>query len=96
MRRWTKNANVKIKSLIDEAFNIDKKGRVNKYMILRLTKLKMNDKEWDKAVSMILDSQQITGTRQYLTLRVRRDKDSKWVNVNLNFSSLENQASEEE
>lgn len=88
VKRWSKGSRNEIRLLVDDAFNVDKKGKINTWMILRLTKYNINDKEWKAAMKIILDSMQVAGTRQYLNLKVRRDKDSKWQTVNLNFSSL--------
>lgn len=89
LRKWTKNSSVNLRSIVDEAFNIDKKGRVNTWMILRLTRLKINNKVWKRAMQMIIDSMEISGTRQYFTFKYRKDKDSLWKSLNLNFSSLQ-------
>lgn len=88
LRRWTKKSNFNLRSIIEEAFNVDKKGRINTYMILRLTRIEINDKDWRKAKELILQSMQVSDTKQYLSFSVRANKDSKWEFINLNFSSL--------
>lgn len=90
VKRWSKGSRNEIRLLVDDAFNVDKKGKINTWMILRLTKYNINDKEWKAAMKIILDSMQVAGTRQYLNMKVRKDKDSKWQTINLSFSSLDN------
>lgn len=86
--KWSKKSNVNLRAIINEAFNVDKKGQVNRYMILGLLNLKINNKDWNDAMELIRKSMQVDGTRQYITLKKRQDKDSKWQSINLNFSSL--------
>jgi len=89
LRRWTKRGRVEMRAIVGAAFNVDKKGKVNKYLILGLRNLNIRDKEWNRAMGLIINSMQVSGTRQYITFRTRADKDSKWDIINLNFSSLQ-------
>lgn len=88
LRKWTGKSNRHIKAIVDEAFNVDKKGSVNKMMILRLLNIEIKDAEWMKAMNMIRESIDVTGTRKYLSFRKRTNCEEKFESLNLNFSSM--------
>lgn len=88
LKRWSENSHNNIRAIVQEAFNVDKKGRVNTHMILRLTRLKIRDALWKEAMELIKDSIRIRGSRRYVNIRRRKDVQDKWETVNLNFSSI--------
>ncbi len=88
LRKWTGESNVNIKAIVDEAFNVDKKGSVNKMMIMRLLGIEIKDADWVKAMNMIRESIAIGGTRKYLAFRKRSSCEDEFKAMNLNFSSM--------
>lgn len=86
--KWTKRGNQNVRAIVNDAFDVDKKGNVNKMRIFSLMSLKINDKDWEKAMELIRSSMQVTSTKQYLNIRTRENVIDKWSFVNLNFSSL--------
>lgn len=85
---WSSDSNINLKAIVSEAFNVDKKGKVNQYMIFRLTKLEINHPTWLKAMELIRQSQDVVGSRQYVSLRRRASPNDKYETINLNFSSI--------
>jgi hypothetical protein len=88
LNKWADGANENIRSIISEAFNTDKQGKINKFMIIRLTKIEIKDPDWKKAIGLIIDSMNVRGTRQYVNLRTRESSDDRYRTINLNFSSI--------
>jgi len=92
LHKWSEGAHKNIRVLVDQAFQVDKKGKLNTSAILKLRTLNIRDKDWKRAMDLIADSIQVVGTKQYLNIRVRDiDFDGtpgKWHTVNLNFSSI--------
>lgn len=90
INRWSsENTNHQgryIEAIIKEAFNVDKKGSVNKAQILRLLKVNINDKEWIAAQKLIKDSMQISETKRYKNFKIK-ESGEKWELVNLNFNT---------
>lgn len=82
------SGNEELKMIVQQAFNIDKKGLVNHYMLKRLCKLKIKHKTWIKAVELIKESEKVTNTREYVVFRHRATPRDKWNTINLNFSSI--------
>ena len=89
LKKWSAKSNVALKAVIQEAFNIDKKGRVNSNMILRLLALHIEDKDFLAAQKLIKDSIQSTGTRQYTNFKRRSNQKVDFKAVQLNFSVVE-------
>lgn len=88
LHKWSDGAHKNLKAIVDEAFEVDKKGSVNKMAILRLRAIKINDEDWNKAMELIGDSITIAGTRQYLNVFTRPNGNDKFTPINLTFSSL--------
>ncbi|MHA1585658.1 MAG: DUF3164 family protein [Promethearchaeota archaeon] len=86
--KWTKEGNKNIQAVITQAFNVDKKGQINKIAILKLRNLNIKDAEWKRAMDLISESIKISGSREYLNIRTRKDNKSRYKTVNLNFSSI--------
>lgn len=85
LKKWSSDANENLRGLVNEAFNVDKKGRVNTYMVLRLTRLKSSDPDWIKAIKLINESIEIAGTRNYMSFKRRISNESEFESINLNF-----------
>jgi len=85
---WSADSNDNIKALILNAFNVDKKGKLNKALILGLVKLNIKDKVWVEAMRLIMDSMQVVNNRRYVQLMWREDDAKQWERLNLNFSSM--------
>ena len=88
IKKWSDGSNKNLIALVDNAFNVDKRGQINKHDIIALTKLKFDDAEWNEAVELIRDSMNIVGTKQYLRFRYRSGNEGKWETINLNFSTI--------
>jgi hypothetical protein len=88
LQEWSKNSNTNLQVLVMDAFNVDKKGNINKNQILSLTKLKIEEPLWLEAIKLILDSINVTARRKYLMLMFRNSSKEQWQRMNLNFSSM--------
>lgn len=88
LKKWSSSANGNLRAIVTEAFNVDKKGRVNTFMILRLTKINIPDADWKKAIQLIQDSINIAGTRSYLSFQRRNSAEEEFQPVKLNFKDV--------
>jgi len=82
---WSKSSDDKIILLVKQAFNVDRKGKLDRERILSLRKLKINDKKWKKAMTLINDSLSVTGTKMYLQFFQKDDKKN-FKNIPLDIS----------
>jgi len=87
LREWTKDSRSEIRALIDSAFQVDKKGRINAKRILGLRSLKIEDPAWLRAMEAIADAITVTGSRVYFRM-YERDKNGNYQQIPLDFSGV--------
>ncbi len=87
LREWTRDSRVEIKALIDQAFQVDKKGKINAKRILGLRKLNIKDPTWLRAMEAIGDALTVTGSRTYFRL-YERDERGNYQQIPLDFSGI--------
>jgi hypothetical protein len=74
IEKWSDGARSEIRVLVNDAFQVDKTGKISTARVLGLRRLDIQDKEWKKAMTAITESVQVTGTKQYLRIYERDDK----------------------
>lgn len=87
IRRWARNADSKVKTLVQDAFKVDKKGRLDTRRILDLRKLDIEDPEWKKAMEAISDSIHTARSKRYLRFQ-RRGGDGRYQLITLNIAGV--------
>ena len=87
LREWTKDSRSEIRALIDNAFQVDKKGRINAKRILGLRQLKIDDPTWLKAMEAIGDALTVTGSCTYYRV-YERDEKGEYQQIQLDFSGV--------
>ncbi|MGY0399467.1 MAG: DUF3164 family protein [Ostreibacterium sp.] len=73
IKRWSMGANDNLHVLVDDAFQVDKEGKINTQRILSLTRIKINDEEWQKAMDAINDSLSVVSTTTYVRGFVQKE-----------------------
>lgn len=83
-------SNEDLRQIVDRAFVRNRQtGKISTTQIRRLASLEINHSKWPKAQKALRDAIENAGVRQYMRF-YRRDKlQSPWVQVDLNYSSLE-------
>lgn len=87
LKDWGRDADPNLQTIIKNAFNVDKRGRVNVKEIMRLTTYKIKDPRWKEAMALIEVSKMIVGSKPYLRFSVKNES-GVWETINLNFSTL--------
>lgn len=87
LREWTYHSRPELKAMIEDALNTDKQGRVNRWQILRILRLKSDDERFRKAQMALRDSMAQLDNKSYLRF-YQKDTRGNWQHLNLNFSSL--------
>jgi len=87
LREWTKFSASEVRTLIEDAFQVDKKGRINTKRILGLRKLKIDHPTWKQAMEAIGDAVTITGSCVYHRF-YERDEQGKYQQISLDFSGV--------
>jgi hypothetical protein len=71
INQWAENSDPKIKTLISDAFQVDKAGRLNINRILGLRRLNFEDERWSRAMTAISESLQVVGSKAYIRIYTR-------------------------
>ncbi len=88
LRRWTGSARTEIRAIISQAFQMDRKGRINVRSILTLRQFRFEDPQWREAMTLISDSLRIRSTRRYVNFYLKDDTTGRFVLIPLNWSAL--------
>lgn len=88
LTEWTEGSRDEIRALINEAFQVDKEGRINTGRVLSLRRLKIDDERWHRAMQAVSDSLQVAGSKTYLRVYTRRDSDGKYEPISLDLAAL--------
>lgn len=87
LRDWTKDSNDNIKAIIDNAFAVDKEGKINIRRVLSLRSLNIVDDKWQKAMTAISDATQVISSKEYMRF-YERDEHGKYQQISLDFANL--------
>ena len=87
LREWTLGGNANVRTLVDHAFRVDKKGKLNTGAILGLRRLKIEDERWGRAMTAISESIKVMGTCLYVRV-YRRDENGRYNLIPLDMAAL--------
>lgn len=84
---WAADSNDNIKVLIQDAFQVDKEGKISTSRVLGLRRLNIQDEKWLKAMQAISDSIVITDSKNYVRF-YQRDEHGKYQAISLDFANI--------
>ena len=87
LEEWSRNSPVPLRAIVEQAFDINKEGRINTNAILGLRRIKIDDARWQQAMQAISDSLQTQDSKAYVRL-YKRDASGKYNAVPLDMSAL--------
>lgn len=87
LNSWTENARPEVRTLINKAFEVDKKGDVSPSKVLPLLQLEIKDERWLEAMTAIKDSLTVQYSKQYVRFHQRSGPDGKWEAIKLDLAS---------
>lgn len=87
LRRWCKDSRPELKAVVEQAFRVDKKGRINTGAVLSLRRIEIDDPEWQEAMKAITESLQVLDSRVYVRA-YERDASGAYQPVSLDFASV--------
>jgi hypothetical protein len=88
IRGWSKGASVELQAIVMDAFDVDKKGRLNTDRILGLRRLAIEDPNWLKAMEAIGDAVRVVSSKRYLRFYSRAAQGDKLNQVPLDMTSV--------
>lgn len=74
IKSWTVGARGELKVLVDDAFAVDKQGKINTNRVLGLRRLDITDPTWLRAMEAISDSITVIDSKEYIRVYRRNNK----------------------
>jgi hypothetical protein len=87
IEKWSDGARSEIRVLVNDAFQVDKAGKINTARVLGLRRLEIHDPDWQKAMRAITESIQVSGSKQYLRF-YERNEQGEYVQIPLDVAAL--------
>ena len=86
--KWSEGSRKELITIVNHAFEVDRKGKVNVKAILGLRRLKIKNDQWKKAMNLIDESRSIATTKAYIRFQYR-DKERRWHSILLDLASIQ-------
>jgi len=87
IQEWSDGSRDEIKVLINDAFYVDKKGKLNTNRILGLRRLNITDPKWKEAMNAIGESITVAGSKAYVRIYERK-ADGSYKQINLDVAAI--------
>ncbi|QEH17329.1 DUF3164 family protein [Histophilus somni] len=87
LHEWSAEARPELRSLIDNAFRVDKEGNLSTARILSLRRVDIQDERWTQAMQAIADSVQVVGSKDYIRF-YERDEQGKYQPISLDMAGV--------
>lgn len=88
VKTWAKGSSDNIKVLVNDAFQVDRQGKISTGRVLRLRTIKIDDEKWQRAMTAIGDSMQVAGTKPYIRFYERDDASGEYFPISLDVAAL--------
>ncbi len=88
LHEWSKGSRPEIQVLINDAFQVDKQGKVSTTRIFGLQRLDIKDRKWKKAMKAIGDSVQVAGSKSYIRIYERVGDTDEYKPIPLDVAAL--------
>lgn len=88
IHEWAQGSRAEIQALVEDAFNVDKEGKINTARILGLRRLNITDERWQQAMQAISDSIQVSGTKTYVRIYERVGESNHYRAIPLDVAAV--------
>lgn len=87
LKDWSQGADENLLAIVNDAFVVDRQGKLSMSRILSLLRLDIKDERWSQVKEAIKEAIICNETKCYLNFR-QRDGDGKLVNIPLDMAAL--------
>ncbi|HHE3720167.1 TPA: DUF3164 family protein [Pasteurella multocida] len=87
LHEWSADARPELRSIINDAFQVDKEGNLNTVRILSLRRVEIQDARWTRAMQAISDSIQIVDSKDYVRF-YKRDAKGNYQQISLDMARV--------
>ncbi len=87
LTEWTENARAELRTLINDAFRVDKAGNIRTGQVLGLRRLTIDDERWQRAMQAISEAVQVVGSKSYVRA-YERDSRGEFQPITLDMAGV--------
>ncbi|MCX8957195.1 DUF3164 family protein [Erwinia psidii] len=87
LKAWSVGADEKLLTLITDAFDVDKEGKLNTGRIISLRQLNIQDELWQQAMEALNKALVVSVTSTYINFR-EQDANGKMANIPLDIAGV--------
>jgi len=84
---WGQGARAEMRAIVDQAFEADKEGNINREAVFRLLRLDFDHPQWKAGQDAIRDSIRIVGSKSYFRFYTRENHDAPWQAVPIDLAA---------
>ncbi|ROH88649.1 DUF3164 family protein [Stagnimonas aquatica] len=88
IQTWTEGSRPEIRALINDAFQVDKEGKISTGRVLGLKRLEISDEKWTRAMKAIADSVRTDTSTTYIRLYQRVGDTERYEPISLDMAVL--------
>lgn len=88
VQAWTEGARSEIRALINDAFNVDKEGKISTGRILSLRRLDIKDEKWQRAMTALSDSVRVQCSKSYIRVYERVGDTDQYLPIPLDIAGV--------
>ncbi|SDR08020.1 DUF3164 family protein [Pseudovibrio sp. Tun.PSC04-5.I4] len=86
--KWSEGANANLQVLVDDAFDVDKEGKISTTRVLALRRSSIEDADWQRAMDAIADAMRVTGSKTYLRIYERDPMTGLQTPISLDLAAV--------
>lgn len=88
LNAWSQGANPHIRTIVNDAFDVGKEGKLRMDRILGLRRLEIDEPMWRRAMDAISDAIRVTQSKRYVRFYRRPRADQDYVQVPLDLARV--------
>lgn len=85
---WTADSRPELRAIINNAFQVDKAGKINTGRVLGLRRLDIADARWQDAMRAIGEAVQVVGSKSYVRVYERIGDSEQYQSIALDVASV--------
>jgi hypothetical protein len=84
---WGQESRPELFSVVQDAFNVDSAGKINRSSLFALMRLQIDDERWQRAMAALRDSMRPVGSKEYVNFYRRESLTAKWEAVTIDVAA---------
>jgi hypothetical protein len=84
---WAQGARAEMRAIVDQAFEADKEGNINRESVFRLLRLDFDHPQWKAGQDAIRDSIRVVGSKSYFRFYTRESQEAGWKAIPIDLAS---------